>query len=711
VTEVTASGQYSQELQWSAADARAVDLIRVLAMDAVQQAGSGHPGTAMSLAPAAYLLFQRVLAHDPADPHWLGRDRFVLSCGHSSLTLYIQLYLSGYGLTLDDLRALRTWGSLTPGHPEHGLTAGVDTTTGPLGQGLANAVGMAMAARRERGLLDPDAPQGQSLLDHHIYVFASDGDIEEGVSHEVSSIAGHQQLGNLVVLYDDNHISIEDDTAIAKSEDVCARYEAYGWHVQRVNWRQPGGYREDVGALYQALITARDHTAAPSLIALSTIIGWPAPNKQNTGEAHGSALGAAEVAATKEILGFDPAVTFPVQDEVLARAREVADRGKVAHAQWDERFTAWSQRFPDRRALLDRLAARRLPEGWAAAIPAFAPDGGEMATRTASGKVLNGLAPVLPELWGGSADLAGSNDTTMAGEPSFIPPAHQTKMFPGNLFGRTLHFGIREFGMGGILNGIALHGLTRPYGGTFLVFSDYMRPAVRLAALMGLPVTFVWTHDSIGLGEDGPTHQPVEHLWALRAIPGLDVVRPADANETAVAWRTILERTDHPAGLCLTRQKLPVFDRGTGLASAEGTASGGYVLAEAAGGEPAVILIGTGSEVAIALDARAALQQDGIPTRVVSMPCLEWFAEQDQAYRDQVLPPDVKARVSVEAGISLGWRGYVGDRGESISLEHYGASADYRKLYAEFGITPDAVAAAARHSLARTSAAVRKDQS
>jgi transketolase len=685
-------------LEWTEADGRAVDLVRVLAMDAVQQAGSGHPGTAMSLAPAAYLLFQRVLRHDPADPHWIGRDRFVLSCGHSSLTLYIQLYLSGYGLTLEDLRGYRTWGSLTPGHPEHGLTAGVETTTGPLGQGLANAVGMAMAARRERGLLDPDAPARQSPFDHHVYVFASDGDMEEGVSHEVSSLAGHQQLGNLVVLYDDNHISIEDDTAIAKSEDVCARYAAYGWHVQRVDWRRPGGYHEDVAALHEALTAARDHAAAPSLIALRTIIGWPAPTKQNTGEAHGSALGAAEVAATKEVLGFDPAVTFPAQDEAVARAREVTDRGKQVRAQWEDSFSQWSQASPSGRALLDRLLARRLPDGWTTALPSFTRDSGEMATRTASGKVLNALAPVLPELWGGSADLAGSNDTTMAGEPSFIPAEHQTVMFPGSAFGRTLHFGIREFGMGGILNGIALHGLTRPYGGTFLVFSDYMRPAVRMAALMGLPVTFVWTHDSIGLGEDGPTHQPVEHLWALRAIPGLDVVRPADANETAVAWRTVLGRTDHPAGLCLTRQKLPVLG-GDGMASAEGAARGGYVLAEAAGGVPEVVLIGTGSEVPIALAAREVLQRDGIAARVVSMPCLEWFAEQDLAYRDQVLPPDVGARVSVEAGIALGWRSYVGDHGECISLEHFGASAAYTKLYAEFGITPDAVAKAARRSL------------
>ncbi len=698
----TLTSQTNEVLEWTAADARAVDLVRVLAMDAVQQAGSGHPGTAMSLAPAAYLLYQRVLRHDPGDPDWPGRDRFVLSCGHSSLTQYIQLYLSGYGLTLEDLRKLRTWGSITPGHPEHHLTPGVETTTGPLGQGLANAVGMAMAARRERGLLDPDPPAGQSPFDHQIYVFASDGDIEEGLSHEVSSLAAHQRLGNLVLLYDDNHISIEDDTAIAKSEDVLARYAAYGWHTQRVNWRTAGGYHEDVPALYEALLAARDHTAAPSIIALSTIIGWPAPNKQNTGEAHGSALGVPEVRATKEILHFDPDVTFPEEDEAVARAREVGDRGKLAHAQWDERFAVWSAENPQRRELLARLTARALPDGWADAIPTFGVNAGPMATRSASGKVLGALAPVLPELWGGSADLAGSNDTTMVGEPSFIPAEHQTAMFPGNPYGRTLHFGIREFGMGGICNGIALHGLTRPYGGTFLVFSDYMRPAVRMAALMKLPVTFVWTHDSIGLGEDGPTHQPVEHFWALRAIPGLCVVRPADANETAVAWRTILKDTDRPAGLLLTRQKLPVVDRdAAGAGSAEGTARGGYVIAEAAGGPPQVILIGTGSEVHIALAAHEQLAREGIAARVVSMPCIEWFYEQDRAYRDEVLPPRVRARVSIEAGVGFGWWQIVGDAGEIVSLEHYGASAAYETLYREFGLTPERVVEAARLSMSR----------
>ena len=698
------------DLVWSAADQRAVDLIRVLAMDAVEQAGSGHPGTAMSLAPAAYLLFQRILRHDPADPQWLGRDRFVLSCGHSSLTLYLQLYLSGYGLTLDDIEHYRTWGSRTPGHPEHGLTPGVETTTGPLGQGIANAVGMAMAARRERGLLDPDAAPGASPFDHHIYAFASDGDIEEGISHEASSLAAHQDLGNLIVLYDDNSISIEDDTNIAKSEDVAARYEAYGWHVQRVSWRTAEGYHEDVATLAAVFENARNNTVQPSFIALRTIIAWPAPDAQDTGAAHGAALGAEEVAKTKRILHFDPEVNFPAEDEAVSHARKVADRGKKLHAEWEESYAAWREKNPDRAALLDRLSARRLPDGWASVLPQFPPDAKGTATRRASGTILNDLARVLPELWGGSADLAGSNNTTMKGVPSFIPAEHQTRMFPGNPYGRTLHFGIREHAMGAICNGIVLHGLTRPYAGTFLVFSDYMRPAVRLAALMGLPVTYVWTHDSIGLGEDGPTHQPVEHLWALRAIPGLDVVRPGDANETVVAWRTVLEHTDRPAGLCLSRQSMPVFDRsasaeavrtGAGFASAEGAARGGYVLVDAPGGDPAVILIGTGSEVQIAVAAREQLAADGIGARVVSMPCVEWFAAQDASYREEVLPAHVRARVSVEAGIALGWRAFVGDAGESVSLEHFGASASYQDLYRHFGLTAEKVVAAARSSLAK----------
>ncbi|HEX2313068.1 MAG TPA: transketolase [Thermomonospora sp.] len=688
----------SSTFEWSDLDRRAVDVIRALAMDAVEEAGSGHPGTAMSLAPAAYLLFQRFLRHDPTDPAWPGRDRFVLSAGHSSLTLYIQLYLSGYGLDLADLKALRKWGSQTPGHPEHGHTAGVETTTGPLGQGIANAVGMAMAARRERGLFDPDAEPGQSPFDHRIWVIASDGDIEEGISHEASALAAHQRLGNLVVLYDDNHISIEDDTAIALSEDVTARYEAYGWHVQRVDWTTDGEYREDVGALAAALEAAQAETDRPSFIALRTIIGWPAPNKKNTGKIHGAALGAEEVAATKRIMGMDPEAVFAVPAEVLTHARKVIDRGRELRAEWDKGYQSWRSAQPARAAEFDRIAERRLPPGWAEALPTF-PAGRDVATRAASGEILTALAPVLPELWGGSADLAESNNTTMKGEPSFIPEEFQTKEFPGNRYGRTLHFGVREHAMGAICNGIALHGGTRPYGGTFLVFSDYMRPAVRLAALMKLPVTFVWTHDSIGLGEDGPTHQPVEHLWSLRAIPGLDVVRPADANETTVAWRTILEHTDRPAALALTRQKLPTLERDGELAGAEGVAKGGYVLADAANGRPDVIIIATGSEVSIALEARRTLEAEGTPTRVVSMPCVEWFQAQDEAYRQHVLPHSVRARVSVEAGIALGWRQFVGDSGESVSLEHFGASADYRTLFQQFGFTPDRVVAAAHAAL------------
>jgi transketolase len=688
-------------LEWSDLDRRAVDTIRLLAVDAVEKAGNGHPGTAMSLAPTAYLLFQRLMRHDPADPNWAGRDRFVLSCGHSSLTLYLQLYLSGYGLELDDLAALRQWGSATPGHPEHGHTPGVETTTGPLGQGLANAVGMAMAARRERGLLDPDAAPGESPFDHHVYVFASDGDIQEGVTHEASALAGHQQLGNLIVLYDDNRISIEDDTAVAMSEDVCARYQAYGWHVQTVDWTAGGDYHEDVAALHAALHAAKVETRRPSFIALRTIIGWPAPNKQNTGKIHGTALGADEAAATKGLLGFNPDAAFQVAPEVLAHAREVAGRGAKAHAQWQAGFDTWAAANPQGKTLFDRFATRTLPEGWTDALPSFPAGRKDMATRKASGTVLNALAPVLPELWGGSADLADSNNTTMAGEPSFLPIEHSTKEFSGHPYGRTLHFGVREHAMGAILNGIALHGGTRPYGGTFLVFSDYMRPAVRLAALMKLPVVYVWTHDSIGLGEDGPTHQPVEHLAALRAIPGLDVVRPADANETVVAWRHALEHPDRPTALCLTRQNLPVLDP----TATVGAARGGYVLSEAGSGSPEVILVATGSEVHLALETQRRLETEGVATRVVSMPCREWFDAQEAGYRDQVLPGTVRARVSVEAGIAMPWRDLLGDTGEFVSLEHFGASAPYQVLYEQFGITADTVVAAARRSLERTRAA------
>lgn len=687
-------------LDWSDLDQRGVDTVRVLAIDAVERAGNGHPGTAMSLAPAAYLLFQRVMKHDPSDPNWAGRDRFVLSCGHSSLTLYIQLYLAGYGLELDDLKALRQWDSKTPGHPEHGHTVGVETTTGPLGQGIANAVGMAMAARRERGLFDPDAPAGTSPFDHHIFAFCSDGDVQEGISHEASALAGTQQLGNLVVLYDDNQISIEDDTRVALSEDVDARYRAYGWHTQTVDWRAGGSYHENIEQLFEALEAAKRVTDRPSFISLKTIIGWPAPSKQNTGAIHGSKLGADEAAATKEILGFDAAQSFQVDAAVLEHTRGVRERGHAEHRRWLAGFEKWATDNPRNKELFDRMSRRELPAGWTSALPEFDADDKGVATRVASGKVLSALAPVLPELWGGSADLAGSNNTTMDGEPSFLPTEQATKMFPGHPYGRTLHFGIREHAMAAICNGIALHGGTRPYGGTFLVFSDYMRPAVRLAALMKLPVTFVWTHDSVGLGEDGPTHQPVEHLSALRAIPGLDVVRPADANETVWAWRGALEHTDRPTALALTRQNVRTFNRDE-VGSAEGTLRGGYVLADADGGTPEVILIATGSEVGLAMDARDELQASGVATRVVSMPCREWFDAQDEAYRDSVLLPGVRARVTVEAGVAMSWYDLLGDAGVPVSIEHFGASAPYQRLFEEFGFTVENVVAAARESLTK----------
>ncbi len=674
-------------------DRQAVDHIRALAMDAVQSAGDGHPGTAMSLAPAAYLLFQEFLRHDPTDPDWAGRDRFVLSCGHSSLTLYIQLYLSGYGLTLEDLRLYRQWGSRTPGHAEYGHTLGVETTTGPLGQGIATAVGMSMASRRERGLLDPDAKPGESVFDTTIWVIVSDGDMEEGISGEASSLAGHQRLGNLIVLYDDNHISIEGNTDVAFSEDVAARYAAYGWHVQDV------ADSEDVNALRKALKAAKAETGKPSFIRMRSIIGYPAPHLQNTGKIHGSALGADEVAATKEVMGLDPKVSFSIPDEVLAHAREVVDRGRALHAAWDEPYEAWRKGNPAGADLLDRLRARRLPVGWEKSLPTYPADPKGIATRKASGDVLSAVADALPELWGGSADLAGSNDTTMKGALSFEADTADDR----GPYGRTLHFGIREHAMGAAMNGITLYGGTRVYGGTFLTFSDYMRGAVRLAALMELPVIYVWTHDSIGLGGDGPTHQPVEHLASLRAMPGLDVVRPADANETVVAWRTTLEQTERPVALILSRQNLPVIDRDT-YASAEGVARGAYVLAEASSGTPHVILIATGSEVTLALKARDILEAEGTHTRVVSMPCWEWFQAQDLSYQQTVLLPSVRARVSVEAAVAQGWREFVGDAGESISLEHFGASAPYEIIYEEFGITPERVVAAAHSSLSKVGA-------
>lgn len=677
---------------WNELDAKAVVISRALAMDAVQKVGNGHPGTAMSLAPVAYTLFQRFLKHDPSDPQWLGRDRFILSCGHSSLTLYIQLFLSGYGLTLEDLKSFRTQGSLTPGHPEFGHTLGVETTTGPLGAGISNGVGMAMAARYEKGLLDPESKT--KLFDHNIWVICSDGDLQEGVSAEASSIAGTQALGNLKVIYDDNRISIEGDTHVSFTEDVGARYRAYGWHVIEVATKPDGDV--DREGLEAAMIEAEIITNQPTLIRLKTVIAWPAPRAQGTSKSHGSALGAEEVAATKVVLGLNPDESFFVPEEVLAHARNIQVRGKLLHADWDTEFVRWQAENPDRAALLQRLRDNALPTNWESVIPEF-PAGKDLATRAASGKVINALAQVLPEFWGGSADLAESNNTTIEGGDSFLPVSSHMKA--ANPFGRIIHFGIREHAMGAILNGIALHGLTIPFGGTFLVFSDYMRGAVRLAALMNLSVTFVWSHDSIGLGEDGPTHQPVEHLAALRAIPNLAVVRPGDANETAVAWREIIKRAK-PTGLALSRQNLPTFDRSL-FNSAEGVANGAYILSEPKE-TPSVILIATGSEVHVAVKAAELLEIEGIPARVVSAPSLEWFNETPESYRTSVLPSEIKARVSIEAGVAQGWREYVGDTGEIVSLDHFGASANANTLFAEYGFAPENVVAAAKRSIAKS---------
>ena len=674
---------------WTELDDRAVAYARALAADAVQKVGNGHPGTAMSLAPVAYSLFQRHLVHDPSDPHWLGRDRFILSCGHSSLTLYIQLYLSGYGLEMKDLESFRTWGSLTPGHPEYGHTAGVEMTTGPLGQGVATAVGMAMAARYERGLLDPDAPANASIFDHSIWVICSDGDLQEGVSAEAHSLAGTQELGNLNIIYDDNRISIEGDTHNAFTEDVSARYRAYGWHVIEVSAAKDGNV--DLAALDAAMVAAKQETKKPTLIRMSSVIAWPAPKAQGTAASHGSALGEDEVKATKVALGLNPDEHFAMPEEVLSHARLVKERGAQSRKDWDSKFANWKTTHPDRAILLERLRNRELPAGWDSDIPVFA-TGKDVATRAASGEVINALAKKLPEFWGGSSDLAGSNNTSIKGGGSFLPSSSAIE--GASPYGRIIHFGIREHAMGSILNGIALHGLTRSFGGTFAVFSDYMRPAVRLAALMNIASTFVWTHDSIGVGEDGPTHQPIEHFAALRAIPGLDVVRPGDANEVAEAWKKILVR-GRATGILLSRQNLPVFDR-TECAPASGTAHGAYILKDAE--NPKAILIATGSEVSLAIDAQTALAAEGINVRVVSAPCLEWFAEQDQEYKNSVLSPGV-VKVSIEVGIAQGWRELIGDSGVAISLEHYGASADAKRLFKEFGFSVDNIVAQVKKAI------------
>lgn len=680
-------------LNWNELDDLAVKTAKVLAADAVEKVGNGHPGTAISLAPAAYLLFQKVMRHDPTDDRWLGRDRFILSAGHSSLTLYTQLFLGGFGLELKDLQALRTFGSLTPGHPEFGHTKGVEITTGPLGSGLASATGFAMSTRFEKDLFDPDTT-GESPFDHFVYVIASDGDVMEGVSGEAGSLAGHLGLGNLIVIYDSNQISIEDDTNISFSEDVAARYRAYGWETFEVDWTK-GEYKEDVQALYDVIQKAKQNKDQPTFITLKTIIGWPSPEKQNTGKIHGSKLGAEEVAGLKRALGFDPEKDFEVSKEVLDHTRSLIERGKVERKIWQTRFDAWASANAQGAQLLTRLQKGELPSGLMDILPTFTA-GEEIATRAASGKVLNALATQLPELWGGSADLAESNNTTIEGAGSFVPAKWQTKHWKPTKGGRILHFGIREHAMGAILNGICLSGHTRPFGGTFLVFSDYMRPSVRLAALMEIAPIYVWTHDSIALGEDGPTHQPIEHLTALRAIPNLAVVRPADANETSFAWLEALKRKSHPTALVLSRQNLPILERGANLGPAELVAKGGYVYADADNKRPDVIIIGTGSELQFAVEAKRELDALGVAARVVSMPCVEWFEEQEQSYKDSVLDPNVKNRISIEAGLTSGWREIVGDKGISIGINHYGASADYKTLFKEFGITTDAVVNAAK---------------
>ena len=684
-------------LEWNEIDDLAVKTAKVLAADAVEKVGNGHPGTAISLAPAAYLLFQKVMRHDPQDDRWVGRDRFILSVGHSSLTLYNQLFLGGFGLELNDIKSLRTWGSLTPGHPEYAHTKGVEITTGPLGQGLASATGFAMSTRFERELFDPATTDGTSPFDHFVYVIAGDGDMQEGVSAEAASLAGHQGLGNLIVIYDANQISIEDDTDISFSEDVAKRYQAYGWQTIEVNWRKETGYVEDVEALYEAVLAAKANKDQPTLITLRTIIGWPSPTKQDTGKIHGSKLGAEELAGLKQALGFDPEEHFAVAEEVLSHTRQLAQRGKEERAAWQDTFSNWQQANPDSAKLFERLASGALPADLESSLPEFL-SGEEIATRAASGKVINAIASKMPELWGGSADLAESNNTTIEGGGSFVPAKWQTKAWTPKPAGRILHFGIREHAMGAILNGISLSGHSRVFGGTFLVFSDYMRPSVRLAALMGIAPIYVWTHDSVALGEDGPTHQPIEHLNALRLIPNLDIVRPADANETSQAWLLVLKNKNRPAGIVLTRQGLPVLDRGEGFGQADQVSKGAYVYAGLSD-KPDLILIATGSEVQFAVEARQILEAEGVSVRVVSAPCLEWFDAQSKDYQESVLPKQVKARVSIEAGVTDGWRKYVGDNGESIGIDHFGASADYKTLYTEFGITTNKVVEAAKKVL------------
>ena len=691
------------DFTWSELDERAVKMAKVLSADAVEKAGSGHPGSPISLAPIAYALYQHFIRHDPNDPDWVGRDRFILSGGHASLTQYVQLYFSGYGLTLDDLKRFRTAGTRTPGHPEYGLTPGIEMTTGPLGQGLASAVGFAYGQRYERGLLDPDAPEGQSPFDHKVWVICGEGDVEEGVSSEASSLAGDQRLGNLTVIFDANHIQIEGDTRIALGEDILKRYQAYGWYTDEFSFIQPdGSYKEDVEGLAAVLEKAEQVTDRPKFIKVDTLMAWPTPGKTNDPSAHGSALGAEAVAGLKKTLGYDPEQSFQIDEEALAHAREVAQRGLAAHKDWDEKYQAWRKANPDKADLYDRIHAGKLPEGFDKALDdleaGFEP-GSKVATRKASGAVINALAPIMPELWGGSADLGGSNNTNINGAVSFAPEADETVQWPkASKYGRQLHFGVREFGMGAITNGILLGSDTRPYNGTFFQFSDYERPSVRLAALMDIPNLYVWTHDSVALGEDGPTHQPIEHLTAMRAIPQMEVVRPADQYETAEAYRAFFEKDNtHPTAMILTRQGVPTLEE-TKAKAREGVRKGAYVLVDTEG-QPDVLIMATGSEVQHAVAASKTLAEQGVKARVISVPSLEWFEEQDDDYKEAVLPASVKARVSVEAGLATPWYKYLGSYGKPVSIEQFGLQGSGDENMRDLGITADHVVEAAQASL------------
>lgn len=691
------------DFTWSELDERAVKMAKVLSADAVEKAGSGHPGSPISLAPIAYALYQHFIRHDPNDPDWVGRDRFILSGGHASLTQYVQLYFSGYGLTLDDLKRFRTAGTRTPGHPEYGLTPGIEMTTGPLGQGLASAVGFAYGQRYERGLLDPDAPEGQSPFDHKVWVICGEGDVEEGVSSEASSLAGDQRLGNLTVIFDANHIQIEGDTRISLGEDILKRYQAYGWYTDEFSFIQPdGSYKEDVEGLAAVLEKAEQVTDRPKFIKVDTLMAWPTPGKTNDPSAHGSALGAEAVAGLKKTLGYDPEQSFQVDEEALAHAREVAQRGLAAHKDWDEKYQAWRKANPDKAALYDRIHAGKLPEGFDKALDdleaGFEP-GSKVATRKASGAVINALAPIMPELWGGSADLGGSNNTNINGAVSFAPEADKTVQWPkASKYGRQLHFGVREFAMGAITNGILLGSDTRPFNGTFFQFSDYERPSVRLAALMDIPNLYVWTHDSVALGEDGPTHQPIEHLTAIRAIPQMEVVRPADQYETAEAYRAFFEKDNtHPTAMILTRQGVPTLEE-TKAKAREGVRKGAYVLVDTEG-QPDVLIMATGSEVQHAVAASKTLAEQGVKARVVSVPSLEWFEEQDDEYKEAVLPASVKARVSVEAGLATPWYKYLGSYGKPVSIEQFGLQGSGDENMRDLGITADHVVEAAQASL------------